>query len=120
MNTQEIAEKMIAYNREGKFPDVFTDLFSEDFVSIEMPGMPNEVVQGLDAAVKKGEWWFSQVDMLGMEVSEPLVAGNWFTVQYKMHTKNKESGEEKHESEIAVYRVADGKIVQEQFFYDME
>ncbi len=119
MNTQQIAEKMITYNNEGKFPAVFTDLFAQDFVSIEMPGTPHEVVQGVEGATKKGEWFFSQVDMLGLEISEPLVADNWFAVRYKMHTKDKKTGEEKHESELGVYHVEDGKIVQEQFFYDM-
>jgi len=119
MNTQEIAEKMVAYNNEGKFPDVYKDLYSEDFVSIEMPGVPNEVVSGINEAIKKGEWWFEQVDMLSVEVSEPLVAEGWFAVRYKMHTKDKKIGEEKHESELGVYHVEDGKIVQEQFFYNM-
>lgn len=120
MNTQEIAEKMIAYNNEGKFPAVFEELYSEDFVSIEMPGVPHEVVTGVGEATKKGEWFFSQFEMLGVEISEPLVADNWFALRYKMHTKNRETGEEKHESELGIYHVENGKIVQEQFFYDAE
>ncbi len=119
MNTQEIAEKMIAYNNEGKFPQVFTDLFADDFISIEMPGMPNEVAKGIEEVTKKGEWFFEQVELLDVKISEPLVADNWFTVKYDMHTKDKKTGEEKHESELGVYHVKNGKIVSEQFFYDM-
>lgn len=118
MNTQEIADKLVAYNKEGKFPQVFEDLYSDDFVSIEMPGADYEVAQGLDEVNKKGEWFFSMFEMISVEVSEPLVADNWFAVRYKMHTKNQKTGEEEHSSELGVYRVQDGKVVQEQFFYD--
>lgn len=118
MTTQEIAEKMIAYNNEGKFPDVFKDLYSQDFLSIEMPGQENEVTKGLDEAVKKGEWFFSKFELLQVEISEPLVADNWFAVTYTMDTKDRETGEVEHMKELGVYHVEDGKIVQEQFFYD--
>ena len=117
MNTQEIAEKLVVYNREGKFPAVYHDLYVEDMVSIEMPGAPNEVVQGIEAVMKKAEWWEENFEMHEVKVSEPLVSDDHFAVTFWMHTTNKKTGEEEKMSELAVYTVAEGKIVQEQFFY---
>ena len=119
MNTQQIADEMVRYNREGKFPQVYQDLFHPDFVSIEMPGVPNEVVQGLEEVIKKGEQWMSQFEEFEAETSDPMVAENWFAVTFDMKTKHKETGEVTQGKELGVYHVEDGKIVQEQFFYDM-
>ncbi len=120
MNTQEIAEKMVTYNKEGKFPDVYQDLYAEDFVSIEMPGAPNEIARGMEEVAKKGEWWMKTFEVHSVEVSDPLVADDWFAIRYSMDTTNRETGERKQESELGIYQVEDGKVVQEQFFYNLD
>lgn len=117
MNTQELADALVAYNREGKFPAIYQDLYSEDFVSIEMPGGEFEVSKGMEEVGKKGEWWDKTFEVHEVKVSEPLVADNWFAVRFWMHTTHKESGEEEKMSELGIYKVEDGKVVQEQFFY---
>jgi len=118
MTTKEIADRLVAYNREGKFPAVYEDLYAEGFVSIEMPGQPNEITKGIDEVKKKGEWWEATFEVHGVEVSDPLVAEGWFAVTFSMDTTHKESGVRAQDSELAVYQVEDGKIVQEQFFYN--
>ena len=77
MNTQEIADAVVAYNREGKFPQVFTDFYATDFTSHEMPGAPNEVATGMEEVQKKGEWWFENFEVHEIKVSDPMVADNW-------------------------------------------
>ena len=42
-----------------------------------------------------------------------------FIVRFKLSTTNKESGEKASMDETALYRVKDGKITEERFFYAM-
>jgi hypothetical protein len=51
-------------------------------------------------------------------VSEPVVAGNWFSVALMLDWTFKGRGRTKLE-EVCIFYVRDGKIVQEQFFYDV-
>ena len=52
------------------------------------------------------------------EVSNPLVAANHFTVTMKMDMTLKGMGRMTMD-EVCVYKVADGKIVHEQFIFDV-
>ena len=47
----------------------------------------------------------------------PLVAGDFFTVTFKMDVTFKPSSKRFMLEEIAIYKVADGKIAYEEFFY---
>jgi hypothetical protein len=51
-------------------------------------------------------------------VSDALVAGSQFAVKFKMDVTCKIRNQRNLMEEIALYQVADGKIVREQFFYD--
>ena len=53
-------------------------------------------------------------------MSQPVVADNWFSVRFDIDSTHKPSGQRSQMSEIGVFQVADGKIVKEQFFYNME
>ncbi|MCT7061882.1 SnoaL-like domain-containing protein, partial [Salmonella enterica] len=75
-------------------------------------------VKGLDAILEKGKRFQANVvQMHGLEVSEPLIAGNWFSVVMTMDVTMKENGRVTM-NEICVYLVKDDKKVSEQFFYD--
>ena len=52
----------------------------------------------------------------GNEVSEPIVADNFFSCRMKMDATFKEGGRQSIE-EICLYQVENGKIVKEEFFY---
>jgi ketosteroid isomerase-like protein len=122
MTTQEVADKLVAMNREGKEAEVYDELYAPDAVSLEMPnaGMPEfERCDGVEAIKKKVEWWKGAMEVHGMEVSEPLVADGFFAVRYNIDATHKESGEKQGGAELGVYQVRDGKIVKEQFFWSM-
>jgi hypothetical protein len=121
MNTKEIAEKLVAYCKEGDFEKPYRELYSPNIVSIENEGKSeNGHVQGMEGIQRKGEWWVENFEVHSQTVSEPIVADNWFTVRFDMDTTHKPSGFRSQMSEIAVYQVKEGKIVKEQFFYDEE
>jgi len=51
----------------------------------------------------------------GIDISEPMVAGNTFAVTMRMDTTMKDK-KRMDMTELCVYHVKDGKIVSEQFF----
>ena len=120
MTTQQVADRYAQLSKENNFNAMYDELFSPNAKSIEPAhaaayGMPS--VEGLDAIRKKGEAFNSQVvEMHGGYCSDPVVAGEYFTVAMGMDVTMKEAGRTKMD-EIVVYHVKDGKIVSEEFFY---
>ena len=53
------------------------------------------------------------------KVEGPLVADSHFAVTFKMDVTFKPQSKRFTMEEVAVYKVADGKIVYEEFFYNM-
>ncbi len=118
MTTQEIADRLVELCRQGQFTEAQQDLFSDDVVSIEPAGSPTERAVGKEALIAKGEQFGEMVEeMHGMTVSDPIVAGNFFSCIMTMDITYK-GGPRMQDSEIAVYEVRDGKIVLEHFFYN--
>ena len=119
MSTQEVANKWAEYCRTGQFDKAVEELYDEQCVSHEMAGAQGlpEKVEGLEAIKAKGEQWNQMVEEFhGMEIGGPLVASNHFTASIKMDVTMK--GQPRISmDEVAVFRVKDGKIVDEQFFY---
>lgn len=119
MTTKEVANKLVEYCRTGKWEDAYTELYSPNAVSIEMEGAQGfpARVEGMEAIKVKGEQWQNMLEEFhGMEVSDPVVAGDHFSCSMVMDVKLK-GRERAKDEEIALYRVKDGKIVSEQFFY---
>lgn len=56
------------------------------------------------------------IEMHKITVSNPIVAGNYFTVSMALDITTKSEGRSLME-EICLYEVQDGKVVKEQFFY---
>ncbi|MDE3198393.1 MAG: nuclear transport factor 2 family protein [Acidobacteriota bacterium] len=121
MTTQEIADKLVASCKAGDFTGPYMSLYSPDIVSVEAgapPGQSRES-KGMDAIKAKGEWWAATHEVHGCAVEGPLVAGNHFSVAFKLDVTFKPANKRFTMEEIAVYKVADGKIVYEEFFYSM-
>jgi hypothetical protein len=121
MTTQEVADKLVKLCSAGKFEEATTALYSPDIVSVEAgapPGQSRES-KGIDAVRKKGEWWVANHEVHSVKVEGPLIAGSHFAVTYKMDVTFKPESKRHTMEEIGVYKVADSKIVHEQFFYNM-
>lgn len=114
MTTLQIAQQLIELCRAAKFNEAYQTLFAENAKSIEPDGTTAE---GLAAIFKKSEDFGTAVQFVKCEVGETLVAGNYFTMVQTYHSIIKATGEKKTMQEICVYKVADGKIVEERFFY---
>jgi hypothetical protein len=122
MSTESVAKRLVAMCRHGQFEEAQHELYAKDAVSIEPEAAANGPlgnVKGLDAILEKGKRFQAGVaDMHGIEVSDPLIAGNWFSIVLTLDITMKEHGRMTM-SEVCVYHVKDDKIVLEQFFYDM-
>lgn len=120
MDTKTIADRLVALCREGKFEEAQTELYASDAASIEPEGLPPGAlgnVTGLPAIIEKGHQFTAAVEAVhGLSVSEPVVAGNWFSIAMIMDVTFKGRGRTMLE-EICVYHVQEGKIAREQFFY---
>lgn len=120
MNTHQIADRLVELCRQGQFEAAQTELFADDAVSIEPDGAPMEIAEGLAAIQEIGRQFMANIEQMhGVEISEPLVAGNFFSVSMALDTTFKGQGRVRME-EICVYEVAAGMIVSEQFFYSVD
>jgi ketosteroid isomerase-like protein len=121
MTTQDVANRLVALCSEGKFQEAITELYSDDIVSTEAgapPGQSRES-KGIAAVKAKGEYWGASHEVHSNKVEGPLVAGDHFAVTFKMDCTFKPQSKRFMMEEVAVYKVANGKIVSEQFFYSM-
>jgi limonene-1,2-epoxide hydrolase len=118
MTTTEVANALVALCRESKIDEVQATLFADNAVSIEADeSMGPKEVEGLEAIKAKSIQFQAGVEAFhGATISEPIVADNYFSISWSMDVTMK--GQERMTmEEICVYKVEDGKIVLEQFFY---
>ena len=119
---KDIAEELVAGCREGREAENLDKLYAPDAVSVEAgapPGQSREA-QGLDAIRGKHAWWNAAMEVTEASVSDPMPHGeNRFAVIFEIRGREKESGKSFDMKEVAVYHVAEGKIVREEFFYAM-
>ena len=122
MDIQQVANRLAELCRAGKYEQAQDELYAQDAVSIEPEGLPAGALgnaKGMDAIRKKGEEFNARIEQIhDNRVGDPVVAGNWFSVPMGMTATFKERGRVDMD-EIAIYQVKDGKIVREQFFYDV-
>lgn len=120
MDTRTIASRLVALCREGRFEAAYDELFAEDARNVEMPAVgdgPLGDASGLAAIRRKAAAWRDGVEVHGLRVGDPCVAGNWFCVPMSLDVTY--AGRPRTQvDELCVYQVRDGKIVLEQFFYD--
>ena len=121
MTTQEVADKLVKFCSEGKFREATEALYANDVVSMEAGAPPggSRESKGLASVLAKGEWWTANHEVHSATVGGPLVAGSHFAVTFKLDVTFKPQDRRFTMEEVAVYKVTDGKIVYEEFFYNM-
>lgn len=119
MTTQTIARRLVELCRKGMFNEAQDELYSDDAASIEPEGSPFAPARGRAALREKGKQWEASIEAFhGVTVGDPVVAGSHFSCAMTIDVTRKGATRAPF-SEICVFKVRDGKIVQEQFFYDL-
>jgi ketosteroid isomerase-like protein len=117
MDVQAIAQDFTALCKAGQLDEAGEKYWAANVVSLE-PGEGDMTrAEGIEALRAKGEWWYGAHDIHSVDVSGPSVNGNQFTVGFKMDITAKETGQRMQMEETGLYTVADGKIIEERFFY---
>ncbi|MEM7408606.1 MAG: nuclear transport factor 2 family protein [Myxococcota bacterium] len=122
MTVQEIGTQLVALCNEGRDREAVDRFYDEKIVSIEAGGdgdMPARM-EGIAAIRGKHDWWYDN-----HEVHETAAEGPYcghredqFAVRHTMDITPK-GGERMQMAEVALYTVKDGKIVQEEFLYQV-
>ena len=108
MTTQKIADKLIQLCRSGEFIKAEQELYGPDITHIEANG---EEFKGFDVVLLKEKQFLEKLENNPVvKVSEPIIAGDYFTISMHMEFIYKELGS-KIIDEIIVYKVNNGKIV---------
>ncbi|GAB5482486.1 MAG: hypothetical protein Pars92KO_22430 [Parasphingorhabdus sp.] len=95
--------------------------WATDIVSIEPEHSAEHTLSlasGYDAAYGKLTNWLNHSAMEELCIDGPFVTGNRFALFIDMLIKRRATGRRQPFSEIAIYTVRDGKIVEERYFYD--
>lgn len=118
MTTQEVANRLVTLCREGKNEQAVQELYATNIVSVEPEGVPNRIVQGLEAIADKGVKFANMLEKVNsIVISDPIVAENFFSCSMLMNVQMKGVPVATDMDEVCVYTVNNGKIVKEQFFY---
>lgn len=118
MTTQDVANRLVALCREGKYDQAVMELYAPDIVSVEPEGVPDRIVQGLEAIAEKGKNFESKIEKMNSSVvTDPIVAENFFSCAMLMNVQMKGVPVPVDMHEVCVYNVKNGKIVREEFFY---
>ncbi|WP_460713633.1 SnoaL-like domain-containing protein [Lysobacter terrae] len=123
MDIESVAHRLVELCRTGQYEQAQRELYAQDAISVEPPWAPPGSLgnaKGLPAIFEKSRKFAEGVEAVhSAGCSDPVIAGDWFSVAMTLDATFKGMGRSQI-SEICVYRVRDGKIVHEQFFYGME
>ena len=124
MDTKQVGQKLVDLCKAGKNMDAINTLYSKDIVSVEArpaDNMPAET-RGIEAIRGKNKWWVDNHEVHSAEVRGPFPNDDRFAAQFHYEVTPKtgpNKGKRFAMDEIAVYQVKDGKIVREDFYYDV-
>lgn len=121
MNTLEIGKKLVELCRAGKNEEAVNTLFSADIVSVEAGGPPGQdpVTKGIAGVLGKGTWWMDNHIVHDAKAEGPWPHGDRFIVRFTYDVTFKPENKRFVMDEAALYTVANGKVVKEEFFYSM-
>lgn len=121
MSTIEIAKKYVELCKKNDHETILSTLFSPDAVSVEAGAPPGQSAEtrGVKGIAEKGMKWMEMHTVHEANVEGPWPHGNRFVVRFVYDVTNKPSGRRFKLDEAALFTVENGKIVREEFFYDM-
>ena len=117
---EELADDFLSLIQSGQAVAAAEKYWAIDIVSIEPEDTTEHapaIVAGFDAARKKLTGWLGHSAMEDISIDGPFITGNRFALFIDMLIKRRATGQREPFSEIAIYTVRDGKIIEERYFY---
>ena len=114
MSVSEIAQSLVELCRAAKFDEAYTTLFAPDAKSIEGNG---DTATGLEALHAKSAEWGANNEVHSVTVAGPYAGDNEFAVVFTMEITQKTADKRIKFEEVALYKIQDGKIIEERFLY---
>jgi len=121
MTTQEIANRYTQLANQSKWEDILDELHADNAVCrepehVSQRGLP-VLTEGKEAIKAKGAKNRTMIEAIHSQfVSEPIVAGNFFTVALKRDVTFKDRPRVQLE-EIGLFQVMNGRIFLEEIYY---
>jgi hypothetical protein len=121
MTTQDIANRYYELARDSKWTEIQDELHDDNVLCQEPEHVASRGIQvmtrGKEALKAKSAANREKIETIhDQSCSEPIVAGDFFTVGLKRDVTFKGKPRMKLE-EICIFQVKEGKIVLEQFFF---
>jgi len=111
----EIANGLKEMLSEQKFVQAYQLLYSDDAESIDPLNTSGQPLKGLTTLLEREKDFLSRASIQKITLSDPIIAGSYFTMSLRMSFDLKDQGHMDIE-EICLYKVKDGKIASQQFF----
>ena len=119
MDLKTLADTLVTACRNQQEDALLSNHYHADAVSVEAAdysGMGRET-KGVEGIRGKHAWWAENFEVHGGDVKGPFLHGeDRFAVMFSIDCTERASGERTDMTEVAIYTVADGKIVREEFF----
>ena len=119
MTVQEIADKLVALCKAGKYEEALTTLYAENAVGVEAHDAGYAETKGLKNLIEREKGMSKMWTVNKIEIGTPAIVGNYFAVGMGQDVTEKD-GKRHAMNELAVYETKDGKIVKEQFYYSRQ
>lgn len=124
MTTRDVAMRLVELCQKGHNIEAIKELYSDKIVSEEVCGTPEMPAKmtGKEAVLGKNQWWIDNHKVHEGRAAGPFPHGDRFCVVFDYDVTAKAGpmkGKRMKMQEVGLYTVKDGKIVKEEFFYDM-
>ena len=123
-DVKAVGKKLVEFCRKGLNLDAISTLYAKDIISVEAAGSAGvpEEARGIDKVVAKNKQWYESNEVHHAEADGPFPHGDRFAVIFRYETTAKagpRKGQRGRFEEVALSTVKAGRIVREEFFYDM-
>jgi hypothetical protein len=115
MSTKEVAQAFTELCKTGKFDEAGQKFWSENVVSVEPMTGEMARLQGRKAIEVKGKWWSENNQVHSTKVDGPFINGDEFALRFEFEVTPKGKSRTVMR-EMALYKVEEGKVVEEKFY----
>ena len=119
-----VGKKLVQLCQAGKNMEAIESLYDPNIVSIEAgsPAGKSPRVDGIAGVKGKADWWHNNHEVHSGECKGPWPHGDRFIAYFKYDITAKTgpmAGKRFTMEETGLYTVKNGKVTQEEFFYNM-